>query len=63
MVCGGFSTESLDVGMDTCSPVSKSYADKRPFAFTGKIEKVRFDFRDGTDLSPEEKQEMKLKME
>ena len=62
-VRGRFSTESLDVGMDTLSPVSKSYADKRPFAFTGWIEKVRFDFGDGTDQSPAEKLEMKLKMD
>jgi arylsulfatase A-like enzyme len=62
-VRGRFGTESLDVGMDALSPVSKSYADKRPFAFTGKIEKVQFDFGDGPDLSPAEKLEMKLKMD
>ena len=49
--------------MDALSPVSKAYTDKHSFAFTGKIEKVRFDFGDGTDLSPEEKREIKLKME
>lgn len=62
-VRGRFGVESLDVGVDALSPVSKSYADKRPFAFTGKIEKVRFDFGDGTDQSPAEKLEMKLKMD
>jgi len=62
-VRGRFGIESLDVGVDALSPVSKAYADKRPFPFTGKIEKVLFDFGDGTDLSPEEKREMKLKMD
>ena len=60
---GRFSLESLDVGVDACSTVSKSYADKRPFAFTGTIEKVQFDFGDGNELSPEEKLEVKLKMD
>jgi arylsulfatase len=58
-----FSVESLDVGLDACSPVSKAYADKRPFAFTGTIDKVRFDFGDSNELSPEEKLEVKLKMD
>jgi len=62
-VRGRFSLESLDVGMDALSPVSKAYADKRPFAFTGKLEKVRFDFGDGTDLSPAEKLEQHIKMD
>jgi len=62
-VRGRFSLETLDVGMDTLSPVSKSYADKRPFAFTGTIEKVRFDFGDGTDQSPAEKLEQHIKMD
>jgi arylsulfatase len=60
---GRFSTESLDVGVDACSPVSKAYSDKRPFWFTGTIEKVCFDFGDGTDLSPQEKLEQHIKMD
>ncbi len=39
-----FGAESLDVGMDTLSPVSKSYEKKLPFAFTGTIEKAVLDF-------------------
>ncbi|MDZ4837570.1 MAG: sulfatase-like hydrolase/transferase [Candidatus Melainabacteria bacterium] len=35
---GGF-----DIGKDNGLPVSRSYAAKSPFAFTGKIEKVQFD--------------------
>ena len=60
---GRFGVESLDVGVDACSPVSKAYSDKRPFWFTGTIEKVCFDFEDGTDLSPEEKLEQHIKMD
>lgn len=33
-------TESFDVGVDLGSPVSSRYADRRPFAFDGKIDKV-----------------------
>ncbi|RDL50983.1 Arylsulfatase [Ensifer sp. M14] len=33
-------TESFDVGVDLGSPVSQTYADKRPFAFNGKIDEV-----------------------
>lgn len=33
-------TESFDVGADLGSPVSGAYADKRPFAFDGKIARV-----------------------
>ncbi len=58
-----FSVESLDVGMDMLSPVDRAYKDKMPFPFTGAIEKVRFDFGDGVDLTPEEKLELKLKMD
>lgn len=40
-----FGVESLDVGIDTCSPVSKSYPKGRPgFPFTGRIERVTFEF-------------------
>jgi arylsulfatase len=62
-VRGRFGVECLDVGMDTLSPVCKSYSDKRPFAFTGKIDKVRFDFADGVDLSAAEKLEQHIKMD
>jgi len=62
-VRGRFGVESLDVGVDALSPVSKSYTDKQPFWFTGIIKKVRFDFGDGTDLSAEEKLEQKIKMD
>ena len=33
-------SETFDVGVDLGSPVSIDYFDRRPFAFTGKIEKV-----------------------
>jgi arylsulfatase len=33
----------MDIGRDNGSPVSLSYKDKSPFAFTGTIEKVEFD--------------------
>ena len=51
-----FSVESLDVGMDTLSSVSKDYADRKPFAFTGKIESVTLDLEEaGAELTLEEK--------
>ncbi|HEY9854979.1 MAG TPA: arylsulfatase [Stenomitos sp.] len=62
-VRGRFSLESLDVGMDTLTPVSKSYAHRRPFAFTGTLEKVTFDFSEGLDFTPEQRLEMHLKMD
>lgn len=62
-VRGRFSLESLDVGVDACSSVNKAYSAKRPFWFTGRINKVRFDFGDGTDLSPKEKLEQHIKMD
>ena len=40
-----FSVESLDVGMDTMSPVSKTYVEKLPFEFNGKIESVKLDLK------------------
>jgi arylsulfatase len=40
-----FGIESMDVGMDTLSPVSKTYEKKLPFAFTGKIEKAVLDLK------------------
>jgi arylsulfatase len=33
-------SETFDVGTDLGSPVSREYADRRPFRFTGKIEKI-----------------------
>jgi arylsulfatase len=33
-------TETFDVGVDLGSPVSLNYYERRPFAFSGKIEKV-----------------------
>jgi arylsulfatase len=33
----------LDIGRDNGMPVDRSYADKSPFAFTGKVKKVVFD--------------------
>jgi arylsulfatase A-like enzyme len=36
-------TETLDIGMDLGSTASDAYADRAPFAFTGKIEEVKFD--------------------
>ena len=38
-----FGVESLDVGMDTLSPVSKTYEKRLPFAFTGTIDKAVLD--------------------
>ena len=62
-VRGRFGLESLDVGVDAATPVSRAYADKQPFWFTGEIEQVRFDFGDGTELSPREKLEQHIKMD
>lgn len=42
-VLGGFYTETLDVGRDLGSPVSKDYS--VPFAFTGKIDTVTVDIK------------------
>ena len=62
-VRGRFGIESLDVGVDAGTPVSRAYADKQPFWFTGEIQQVRFDFGDGTELSPREKLEQHIKMD
>ena len=63
-VAGRFGLECLDVGADTLSPVVKSYGDKRPFAFTGRIEKVRFDFDGaGAELTAQEKYELQARMD
>ncbi len=62
-VRGRFGVETLDVGVDALTPVSKAYEHKRPFWFTGSIEKVRFDFGDSIELSPEERLKIKLAMD
>jgi arylsulfatase len=63
-VTGRFSLESLDVGMDTLSPVSKAYKNQMPFAFTGKIDYVRFDFDgDGVELTPQQQHDLKKAMD
>jgi arylsulfatase len=38
-------SETFDIGKDLGSPVSLDYFDRRPFAFTGKIEKVKVELR------------------
>jgi arylsulfatase len=40
---GGSGSETLDIGKDLGTPVSADYA--VPFAFTGKIETVKIDFK------------------
>jgi len=37
--------ETFDVGEDTGSPVVEDYADKMPFRFTGKLERVTIELR------------------
>ena len=38
-------TDTFDVGVDLGSPVSLDYFDRRPFAFNGKIEKVKVELK------------------
>jgi arylsulfatase A-like enzyme len=38
-------SETFDVGVDLGSPVSLDYIDRRPFAFTGKIDKVQVELK------------------
>jgi arylsulfatase len=38
-------SETLDVGVDLGSPVSLDYFDRRPFPFSGKIEKVKVELK------------------
>ena len=38
-------SESFDVGIDLGSPVSLDYFDRRPFAFSGKIEEVKVELK------------------
>lgn len=59
-----FGVESLDIGMDTLSPVNNAYMDKSPFPFTGKTNFVTFDF-DGkaVEPTPQERLELHVKMD
>jgi len=38
-------SEGFDVGMDTNSPVADAYFDRAPFAFTGKLRRLHFEYR------------------
>ena len=38
-------SETLDIGVDLGSPVSLDYFDRRPFAFTGKINQVKVELK------------------
>jgi arylsulfatase len=63
-VPGRFGIECLDVGMDKLSPVSKAYKNQMPFAFTGKIDSVRFDFDGvGAELTPQQQHDLKKAMD
>ncbi len=62
-VRGRFGVESLDVGLDTLTPVSKAYAERSPFAFTGTIEKVQLDLGEGVEIAAADELELKLKMD
>ena len=45
-VAGAFTaSETFDVGVDLGSPVSLDYFDRRPFRFSGKIEKVTVELK------------------
>jgi hypothetical protein len=55
LVFARFSLESLDVGVDTLSPVAKDYPVEH-FPFTGAIQRIDIDFpHGGSEHSPEEK--------
>jgi hypothetical protein len=45
-------SETFDVGEDLGSPVSLDYADRGPFKFTGKIEKVTLKYISAPSTSP-----------
>lgn len=65
-VRGRFGMESLDVGMDTRTPVSKAYKDRMPFAFTGGLQYVTFDFDLqglGREPTPQERLEQHVRMD
>ena len=38
-------SETFDVGEDTGTPVLEDYADKMPFRFTGKLEKLTIELK------------------
>jgi hypothetical protein len=38
-------SETFDVGIDTNSPVADDYFDRAPFAFTGRLRKLYFEYR------------------
>jgi arylsulfatase len=38
-------SETFDVGVDLGSPVSLDYFDRRPYAFTGKIDQVKVELK------------------
>ena len=44
----------MDIGRDNGLPVDRSYADKSPFAFTGKVRKVVFDVNPHPDDAHEQ---------
>lgn len=46
----------MDIGRDNGLPVDQSYADRSPYAFTGKIEKVIFDLQPA--VQPEVEQQL-----
>lgn len=59
-----FSLECLDVGMDTLSPVVRAYEDRSPFPFTGRINRVTFDFEpEAVEMTGKERLEMHVKMD
>lgn len=62
-VRGRFSLESLDVGLDALSAVTPKYAARLPFAFTGTLHSVRFDFGAGAELTRAERVELGLKLD
>ncbi|MBB4184162.1 hypothetical protein GGE07_000775 [Sinorhizobium terangae] len=36
--------DAFDVGRDSYSPVSLAYFDRKPFAFNGKIERLKVEY-------------------
>jgi hypothetical protein len=44
----------MDVACDRGLPVDRSYADKSPFAFTGKVKQVVFDLQPHPETADEE---------
>jgi arylsulfatase len=38
-------SETLDVGRDLGSPVSRAYAERRPFAFEGTLREMRVELK------------------